>query len=392
MEKEFNCQRTLRACHTGYVVQAVVNNFSPLLFAVFSSGFGIELSKITSLIILNFMIQLLIDALSAKFIDVIGYKKAVIAADIFAAAGLLCLGILPYIITPYYGIVISVVIYAIGGGLIEVVISPIVEACPIDNKDSAMSFLHSFYCWGHVGVVIVSSVFFKIFNINNWNILACLWALLPITNAIMFSKAKVYEFKNEYINKKAFTNLFRQGTFWLIIILMICAGAAEQAMSQWVSVFAEKGLGISKMSGDIMGTCMFALLMGCSRFIYSQINIKLNKYILFSALLCAVCYLVAGIAKNPFVSLIACAICGFSVGIMWPGTYSFASQICGGTTALFALMALGGDLGCSVGPAFSGFISDIFGENLKIGMTVSVIFPILILIIVFFMNKKLQDI
>ena len=349
-----NYQRTMTACFIAYMVQAVVNNFVPLLFVTFQQTYDIPMAKITLLITLNFLIQLVIDLLSAGFVDKIGYRASVMLAHICAAAGFVLLTILPEMLSnPFVGILIAVMIYAVGGGLIEVLISPIVEACPTDNKEKAMSLLHSFYCWGHVGVVLLSTAFFASAGINNWKILTILWALLPLANLVLFAGAPIYSLHEENEAGMPVKELFRQKIFWILMIMMLCAGASEQAVSQWASLFAEKGLGVTKTIGDLAGPMSFAVLMGTSRLLYGKYGEKwdLNRFMAGSCVLCVLSYLCIVFVPNAAVNLLGCAVCGFSVGILWPGTFSKASAaIRRGGTALFAFLALAGDVGCSGGP------------------------------------------
>ncbi len=372
------------ACFIGYIVQAIVNNFVPLLFVTFQNIYDIPLSKITFLITINFVIQLFVDMLSAGFIDKIGYRASVIIAHICAAVGLILLSFLPEIMPdPYIGILISVFFYAIGGGLIEVLISPIIEACPTDNKEKAMSLLHSFYCWGHMGVVLLSTLFFAVFGIANWRVLTVIWAVIPVANILLFATAPMYSLIEEGEEGLSLKELFKNKVFWLMMLMMLCAGASEQSVSQWASTFAEKGLGVTKTVGDLAGPMAFAMLMGMARLIYGKYGEKfeLDKFMSYSCVLCIVSYLCIAFVPSPVVGLIGCAVCGFSVGIMWPGTYSKASAaIKGGDTAMFAMLALAGDMGCSGGPTLVGLISSSFGNNLKMGILFAIIFPILLLL------------
>ncbi len=377
-------QRTMVACFIGYIVQAVVNNFVPLLFVTFQSTYQIPLTSITLLITINFVIQMLIDLLSAKFVDKIGYRTAVLLAHGCAALGLGLLTILPELFADAFtGILIAVCIYAVGGGLIEVLITPILEACPTDNKEKAMSLLHSFYCWGHMGVVLLSTVFFAIFGIENWKIMAWIWVLIPVGNIVLFAKAPIYSLNAEGDKGLSIRELFSMKLFWLLMLMMICAGASEQAVSQWASTFAEQGLGVSKTIGDLAGPMAFAFLMGTSRLIYGKFGDRLNmdRFMNFSILLCIASYLCISLVPNPYVSLIGCAVCGFSVGILWPGTCSKASAtIRRGGTAMFALLALAGDIGCSGGPTLAGFVSGASGNDLRMGILFALIFPVLMLL------------
>lgn len=389
---KINAKTTMTACFIGYIVQAIVNNFVPLLFVTFQTTYNIPLASITLLITINFVIQLLIDAFSAWFIDKIGYKTSIILAHIFAALGLILLIFLPELIPNHFiGILISVIVYAIGGGLIEVLVSPIMEACPSDNKEKAMSLLHSFYCWGHVGVVLISTIFFAIFSTANWKILTLIWAIIPLLNMILFAIAPIYPLTEDGEKGCNIIDLFKMPIFWLLMIMMLCSGASEQAVSQWASTFAEQGLGVSKTIGDLAGPMAFAFLMGTSRLIYGKFGEKMNldRFMKISLVLCIGSYLLISLVPIPAISLIGCAICGFSVGILWPGTFSKASAaIKNGGTVLFAMLALAGDVGCSTGPTLAGFMSGLFNDNLKIGILFAIIFPCLMLLSLFLSQIK----
>ena len=382
--KKNNYQLTMYACFVGYIVQAIVNNFLPLLFVTFQKTYSIPLTQITLLITLNFGIQLVIDMLSAGFVDKIGYRASTIIAHVCSAAGLVLLTVLPEAFPdPFAGILIAVFIYAIGGGLIEVLISPILEACPTDNKEKAMSLLHSFYCWGHVGVVLISTLFFTLLGIENWKILAVCWAVVPAVNIILFAKAPIYSLHEEGETGLTLKQLFTRKVFWVMMLMMLCAGASEQAVSQWASTFAEQGLGVSKTIGDLAGPMSFAALMGLSRLLYGKFGdrLDLDKFMRMSCLLCIAAYLCISLVPLPAVGLVGCAVCGFSVGIMWPGTFSKASaEVKGGGTALFAMLALAGDVGCSGGPTLAGFISGCFNGELRAGILAAIVFPVLLLI------------
>lgn len=378
--KKYN--HTIYASFIGYIVQAVVNNFIPLLFLTFQTTYEISLDKITLLVTFNFGIQLLVDMASVKFVDRIGYRICIVAAHIFSAAGLVGLTVLPEVLpSPFAGLLISVAVYAIGGGLIEVLVSPIVEACPTERKESAMSLLHSFYCWGHVGVVIVSTVYFQLAGIENWKYLAWFWALIPAANALYYAKVPIASLMDEGEKGLTLRQLFGSRLFWIMMLLMVCAGACEQGISQWASAFAEKGLGVTKVVGDLAGPLLFAVLMGTARVFYGKYSekIPLEKFMALSGVLCLGSYLLAALSKSPVLALAGCGLCGLSVGILWPGTFSMSAKgIRGGGTAMFALLALAGDLGCSGGPTFVGMMSEVFGEDLKKGILAGAVFPILL--------------
>lgn len=381
MKNQYN--KTITACFTAYIVQAIVNNFVPLLFLTFQRSYSIPLSQITLLVTFNFGVQLLVDLLSVGFVDKIGYRASMIIAHVLSAAGLVFLTVLPEVMpSPFAGILIAVMIYAVGGGLLEVLVSPVVEACPSDNKEKTMSMLHSFYCWGHVGVVFLSTVFFQLFGTQNWKIMALIWAIIPACNAYVFTKVPIASLMEEGETGLKMNELFRIKIFWILLIMMVCAGASEQAVSQWASTFAEKGLGISKTLGDLAGPMAFAILMGTSRAFYGKYGdrINLDKFMIYSSCLCILAYLGVSLLPIPQLSLVACAICGLSVGIMWPGTFSKASAaLTRGGTAMFALLALGGDLGCSGGPTLVGMVSSALGDNLKMGILAGIVFPVLLL-------------
>ncbi len=390
MKYSYDC--TMRACFTGYIVQAIVNNFAPLLFLTFQRTYHIPLQQITLLVTFNFGIQLLTDLLSVAFVDRMGYRASMVLAHILSALGLICLTVLPeWMGHPFAGILISVIVYAVGGGLLEVLVSPVVEACPSTHKEKAMSMLHSFYCWGHVGVVLFSSIFFKLAGIENWKLLAVLWAVIPILNALVFTRVPIAPVLPEGEEGMTIGTLFQNRTFWLLFAMMICAGASEQSVSQWASLFAEKGLGISKTAGDLAGPMAFAVLMGASRAFYGNYGEKINldRFMAVSSVLCILSYLCLVFMPVPVLSLAGCALCGLSVGIMWPGTFSRASKaLPAGGTALFALLALGGDIGCSGGPTLVGMVSGMCKGNLKIGILAALIFPVLLLTGAKFETKK----
>ena len=377
-------QNTMYACFVGYIVQAIVNNFVPLLFLTFESSYGIPLSQITMLITFNFGIQLLVDLLSAKFVDKIGYRVSIVMAHIFAALGLAGLVVLPDLLSnAFAGLLIAVVIYAIGGGLIEVLISPIMESCPSENKEKAMSLLHSFYCWGHVGVVLLSTLFFWFFGIADWKILALLWVIIPVCNGILFCKVPIAPLIEEGETGMSLRELCKNRIFWILMLMMMCAGASEQAVSQWASTFAEQGLGVSKTIGDLAGPMSFAILMGSARAFYGKFGdrIDLDKFMQASSLLCIVSYLCISLSPSPLFSLIGCSLCGLSVGIMWPGNFSKASAaLRNGGTAMFALLALAGDVGCSGGPTLVGFVTGLASDDLKKGILAGILFPILLIV------------
>lgn len=356
MEKRV--KKILAASYVGYITQAIVNNLAPLLFLIFAKEFEVSLEKITLLITMNFGVQLTVDLAASKLVNKIGYKQMIVSAHIFAALGLAGMGLLTLLPMPYTWLLVSSVIYAVGGGLIEVMISPIVEACPTDSKSGAMSLLHSFYCWGQVFTVVMSTVFLSVFGEGNWRILAIIWALIPLANAFFFSTLKLYQLQptGSEIKLRA---LFKIKLFWLFAAMMVCAGASELAMSQWASAYAQKALGVSLETGNLAGPCLFALLMGTARAVYAKLSDKINllSAMIFCCIMCIAGYLLAGLSPLPALGFAGCGLVGLSVGIMWPGIFSLAGEKCPqGGTAMFAMLALAGDLGCTGGPTAAGFI------------------------------------
>ncbi len=386
-----NYQRTLKACYLGFITQAITANFAPLLFLKFHADYGISLGKIALIPTTFFFTQLLIDLFCARFVDKIGYRKCVVASEVASVLGLAGLAFIPDLCAdPFAGIIACVVVYAIGSGLIEVVGSPIVEACPFEHKDAVMSLLHSFYCWGSVGVILLSTLFFAVFGIGSWKWLACLWALIPLYNIYNFATCPIERLTEE---GKGMTigSLFRTPVFWLALILMVCAGASELSMAQWASAYTEAALGFSKSVGDLIGPCMFAVTMGVSRVIYGKYGAKinLNRYMIASGILCLCCYLLASLSSSPVLALIGCILCGFSVGIMWPGTISITSpRLPQGGTALFAFLAMAGDLGGAFGPSLVGTVSQQAGDSLQSGMLAGSVFPLVLIVSLLLLGRN----
>lgn len=386
----YTYKNTLRACYLGYITQAIVNNLAPLLFIIFQNQYHISFEMIGRLIFINFGTQIVADILSVKYVDRIGYRKAAVIAHIFCSVGLMSLGILPLIMpTPYMGLVIAVMIYAIGGGIIEVLVSPIVEFLPGDEKASAMSLLHSFYCWGQVGVVLFTTLLLKVIGSSYWFVLPILWAFIPLYNIKNFLKVPIIE-PHEDAPTMSIGELLSTRGFMIALLLMLCAGASEITMSQWSSLFAEKGLQVPKVVGDLLGPCLFAVLMGIGRSIYGiwGHKINLNRALMASGILCVICYAVTIFVQNPFISLLGCAVTGLSVSLMWPGTFSLTSATYPmGGTAMFGMLAIFGDIGAAVGPWIAGVVSDAVGLGLKAGLLVAIVFPVILVIGVMLLKK-----
>ncbi len=383
MTKQKNYKKTLIACYLGFVTQAISANFAPLLFLTFKGTYGITLDKIAMIPMVFYLTQLIVDLAATKFADKIGYRACVVASQVLSSVGLVLMAFLPDILpVPFVGILISVVLYAIGSGLIEVLVSPIVEACPFENKEGMMSLLHSFYCWGAMGVILGSTLFFAVFGVENWKILTIIWALLPLYNTFNFINCPIERLVEDG-KSMSLGKLLKMPLFWLLIILMICSGASEATMAQWASAFTESAIGVSKTVGDLAGPCLFAMFMGISRMLYGKFSEKLDltKVMLICGSMCAGCYLLASLSASPILGLAGCALCGLAVGIMWPGSISISSQECPrGGTAMFALLALSGDLGAMVSPAMVGGLSEMAGGDLKTGLLFATLFPVVLVV------------
>lgn len=389
-----NYQKTKRACYLGFVTQAIAANFAPLLFLKFHNDYNIPLGSIALISTFFFFTQLLVDLFCAKYVDRIGYRVSIVVSEVCSALGLIGLAFLPELLPdPFVGIIISVIVYAVGSGLIEVLCSPIVEACPFENKEATMSLLHSFYCWGSVGTILVSTLFLSVFGMDSWKWLACLWAVIPAINVYNFATCPIEKLVEEG-SGMGVRELFKKPVFWIAVCLMICSGASELSMSQWASAYAESALGFSKTVGDLVGPCLFAVAMGISRVIFGKYGEKLDlmKFMIGSGVLCVVCYLMASFSANPLIGLLGCIVCGFSVGIMWPGTISISSKkFPAGGTAMFALLAMAGDLGGSLGPGMVGRITQSAGDQIQVGLRVGLVFPVVLVIMLFLFGRAREE-
>lgn len=389
--KEKSYLKTVTACFTAYICQAVAVNFVPLLFVTFNKTYGIPLEKITVLVILNFVSQLVTDMVASKYVGKIGYRPCLIACHAFCCTGFAAMAVLPDLINPFTGLLIATVIYSVGAGLIEVLLNPVIESCPIKNKARILSVMHSFYCWGVVGAVLISTAFFAVFGIENWKILTCIWALMPFCNAILFAFVPLYPIAEETDDSANYKKLFSQPVFIIIMIVMLCAGAAELTVGQWASAFVEQGLNVPKSYGDLVGVCGFAVCMGISRTLYAKYSehVSIYRVLIYSALLCVVSYILIGFAASSILALAGCLLCGLSVGMFWPGVILVASRkVKAGGTTMYALCALGGDVGCTAGPALAGFMTGVWGDSLRLGILCSIIFPIILLCGVIMLSKN----
>ena len=389
--KNKNYRKTLLAGYMGFITQAISANFLPLLYITFQNTYHLSLTQLALLSAVFFFTQLVVDLVCARVADRVGYRPCILTAQVASGLGIAGLAVLPTIFpSPYEGILCCVVIYAIGSGLIEVLCSPIIEACPFENKEGAMSLLHSFYCWGFAGVILLSTLFFAVFGIENWKFLALFWALIPLCNVWNFAVCPI---ETLVADGESMTvgELLKTKVFWLFLLLMVGAGASEISMAQWASAFAESALHVSKATGDLIGPCGFAICMGVSRALFGKYSdrLDLSRFMTASGLLCFGCYLLAGLAGLPVLGLIGCTLCGFSVGIMWPGSISISSAILPkGGTALFAFLALAGDLGGAVGPSLVGAVSENAGNDLRSGVVAGIVFPLLLVISTQLLKKE----
>ncbi len=382
MKNRLTYKHTMVCCFMAYITGAIVNNFAPLLFLTFQKNYGLTVPQLATLVTANFVTQMIVDYIGAKYAYKIGYRTTIITAMTFSAIGLTSMGVLPDIMpNSYAALLISVVLYAVGSGLIEVMVSPMTEALPTKNKEAIMSLMHSFYCWGVVFVVLISTLYFNVIGIENWKYLSVLWAVLPVVTALMFTQVPIYTLDGEDDEPVKVKDLFKNKLFFVFMILMICSGASEIAMAQWVSYFAEDGLGVSKTLGDLLGACLFAVLMGAMRVYYAKYSEKLNlvRVLKYCSLLCVISYILAALVPNPVIALAGCGLCGITVALMWPGVLSIASNIMPkATAAMFATLAIGGDIGCSLGPQMVSLGASAFainGSPIKAGLLCSIVFP-----------------
>lgn len=384
---------TIIAGFFGYITQSITLNFSSLLYVTFGRQYGLSYSEISSLIVICFLAQLLTDTVATKFPQIFKPRPTVVLAQLVAALGVAGFGFLPKLLPPYAALAVAVILSGFGSGLVEVMVSPVVEACPTKRKSAIMCLLHSFYCWGHVLVVLLSLLYFSIFGVEKWEYLAYLWALVPLCDMVLFCFVPLFETESEESKKQP--HAFMQNkTFWLIFLVMLGGGASELAMSQWASAFAETALGISKTLGDFLGPCLFAVFMGTARLIYAKVSyrITLNRFMTASCVLCVFSYVLAALAPVPALSFVGCALCGLSVGIMWPGSISYAKELIPtGGVSMFALLALGGDIGCLLGPPSVGVIAEIFGNDLRVSFLFSAVFPALMLLVLIILARKSKN-
>ena len=376
------------ACYIGYIVQAVVNNFLPILFIAFNNIYGLGYEELARLMVFNFATQMVVDFITPKIVSKVGYKTGAVLSQLTAALGLFLLGVLPRIMDTYTGIILSIIIYAFGSGLMEVLISPIVEMLPTSDKSGNMSLLHSFYCWGQAFTIIVTTILVMIFGYSRWANIPMLWAIIPFFNTLFFIKVPVIEpsIKTEKFKLK---HLIKDQKFLIYMVMMLCAGASEIAMAEWASMFAQQALGISKVIGDLLGPCAFAIFMGTGRIWYAAVSKKLDfsKTLIVLSILCFICYIVVAVCEIPLVALIFCAVCGFTVSISWPGIYSEgAREFPEGSSVMYSVFAMCGDTGCCLGPWVLGIVADSAGLNM--GFLSASSFSVIMILAVLLLRKK----
>lgn len=394
MEKAANWKSTIFACYRGNFTHAAINNLSPLFFIIYQEKFQLSYTLLATLILFNFCTQIVADLVCVKYVDRIGYRKAALFAQFMGVLGLVLLAVLPNVLPfPFVGLAVAAVVCALGGGTMEVILSPIVDSIPGDAKASAMSLLHSFYCWGQVVVVLATTVILRMIGSDLWYLIPLLWALIPLYNFFSFLKVPLQDTVTPE-EKTPLRQLFTTKIFLIAMLIMVCAGASELAMCQWSSLFAEKALGVPKVMGDLLGPCLFAVFMGIGRVVYGIYGHRINlfKTLIFSSLFCVLCYLGTALFQIPALSLVSCSLCGLTVSLMWPGTISCSAAIFPkGGASMFGILAVMGDIGCSVGPAIMGAVSDgVKGAftvpgltpdqlGLRSGMLTGVIFPLILL-------------
>lgn len=393
-------KHTLHSCYLAYVTQAAVVNLAPILFVIFQTEFGLTYQQIGALSLINFLTQLSIDAVAIKTLDKVGYRPAAIGCCACCTLGFLLLAICPAIWPgEFFALCLPVIVYAVGGGLAEVIVSPIADSLPLENKEGSMALVHGAYSWGQAAVVLVSTCTLAIIGHARWQWLPLIWAILPLYNLFRFCRVPLMPtIPDEH--RTPLRDLLKNGTLWLFLLVMLCAGASEVAMSQWSSLFAEKALGVNKVLGDIAGPCLFAVFMGLGRIGFGKFGTKwkLSRILLLCALLAIVCYLLTAFFPHPIISLTACALTGLAVSLMWPGTVSLsAAAFPLGGAALFAFLALFGDLGCSVGPWLTGVVSDAVSVSnsdmaLRIGLAAGTIFPLTLFVTLFFLKSKIGSV
>lgn len=366
MKKEFRL--TLMAARMGFFTQALVNNLAPVFFVLFRVLYGFSYLQVGILAALNFTLQLFADITSPNLISRFGYRKCAMTAQALCAVGLILMpGLCILTGGVYISFIIPVLIYSYGAGMIEVLASPIVEAIPDLPENTKMSMLHSFYSWGQMTCVALTTLALHFIGYERWFLIPVLWSAIPIFGIILFSRARLDMADMAEKESEKGGRLFCR-SFVLMLIIMTCAGASEIAMSEWSSLFAEEALGVSKVAGDLFGPCMFALFMGMGRMCHAKFGERLNLSRLIKAcsLLCVICYVGAALLRPAAASLIFCALTGLSVSLMWPGALSLAAARNNGGARMYGLLAAFGDIGCIIGPVVTSSVSEFADGNERI--------------------------
>lgn len=403
--KEYNLAKY--ACYLGSGGMAIVSVLSPLLFVTFRELYGISYTLLGLLVVANFLTQLSVDLIFSFFTKYFNIHKTVRTMPIITFSGLLIYTLMPLIFPEYVylWLIIGTIVFSASAGLGEVLLSPVIAAIPSDNPDREMSKMHSAYAWGCVAVVVISTLFLKLAGTHNWQFLALLLSLLPFANAIIFAKAKLPEISINQDAEKGGVSFKNKGIIMCFVCIFL-GGATEVTMSEWVSNFIESGIGLPKVVGDILGVAMFAAMLGIGRTIYAKIGKNISSVMLFGMAGSTVCYIVASLSLNPVTGLIACAVTGLCVSMLWPGTLIYAEENFPKLgVAVYALMAAGGDLGASVAPQLVGVLSDkiavmnfaeILAQKLCItaeqvgiraGMLAAAVFPLLGVVVILIMKR-----
>ena len=371
------------ACYIGIMVQAVTINFVPMLFVAFMGEFGLGVGQISALVALTFIVQFTVDFLCVFIVGRVSYRALSCTAHILAAAGLALMPLLPYVTDPFLGLCIAVLVYSTGSGLIEVIVSPIVESCPSSNKTAEMSLLHSFYCWGQTATVILSTVFFCFAGIDSWRVLSLVWAAVPLVNFFLFLSCPMNTSEQSEKSMRMKT-LISNCDFLLLLVIIMCAGAAELAVAQWASAYCETALGVDKTVGDLAGPMAFAVCMGIARVGYGILGnrVRLERYMLASGILCVAGYLVIAFAPYAWLGLAGFGICGLAVGVLWPGTLSLAARHVDGGGTMFAMLSFAGDAGCTLGPFIAGMLAESAGGDIGYGISAAAVFPLVLCVAV----------
>lgn len=396
------------ACYSTNVSMSVITNMPPLLFLTFREQFGISYSLLGLLVTVNFFTQLLVDLIFSFFSHKFNIQKAVKFTPVLCMIGLLFYSLCPSLFknNEYIALVIGTVIFSASGGFGEVLISPVIAAIPAKDPDKEMSKLHSTYAWGVVGVVLFATAFLAVFSSKYWQILMLILSLIPLFAAIAFAFSKVPTMQTPERVSGALKLLKNSGV-WMCVLAIFLGGAAECTMAQWCSGYLEQALGIKKIYGDIFGVALFSVMLGAGRTLYSKIGKNIAPVLFFGALGAALCYFIAALSPFAVVGLVACALTGFCVSMLWPGSLIVASdRFPAGGVFIFALMAAGGDMGASIGPQLVGIVTDASIKNpflidlasrfsvmpeqlgMKLGMLIGMLFPLCALPLYYYIWKK----